>query len=290
MRQQRNERLSHIQGALPLGFYQVFCILTVQKQIRNLTERRVFVLKINIEKRQEAEKILYKVMDALDPSGANTKAYKEMFSTMSDTKFIKFVSSMFDDDTINFTMNMVDYEREMHIEYAENAAKILGIPLEERLILPHLNMDIEHPIVTKTPCIVGWHIDKRMQQTNTKKNSTSIHVSERSATTGQVTGHDKNGRNTDNENAALMVLGAENIAKEFNGFRADGLKRKNAAYASIMTKGYVSLEEVEQEAGIEDRIALQTVDTMYKGMHIQTDLISPDLMTPYTARKGLNNK
>lgn len=244
-------------------------------------------MKININKRKEAENLLYKVMDELDPSGANTKAYKDMFSTMSDAKFIKFVSSMFEDETINFTMNMIDFEREMHIEYAEKAAKVLGIPLEERLILPHLNMDVENPIVTKTPCIVGWHIDKRMQQTNTKKNSTSIHVSERSATTGQVTGHDKNGRNTDNENAALMVLGAENIAKEFNGFRADGLKRKNAAYASIMNKGYVSLDEVEKEAGIEDRIALQTVDVMYKGMHIQTDLITPDLMTPYTARKGM---
>lgn len=248
------------------------------------------LLKIDIKKRKEAENILYKTMDALDPSGANTKAYKDLFATMSDAKFIKFVSSMFDDETINFTMNMVDYEREMHLECAEDAAKLLGVPLEEHLILPHLNMDIEHPVVTKTPCIVGWHIDKRMQQTNIKKNSTSIHISERSATTGQVVGHDKNGRNTDNENAALMVLGADNIAKELNGFRADGIKRKNFAYASIMNKGYVSLEEVEAQAGIEDRIALQTVDVMYKGMHIQTDLITPDLITPYTARKGLDDR
>lgn len=248
-------------------------------------------MKINIAKRPEAEKILYKLMDVLDPSGANTAAYKEMFATMSDAKFTSFVTSMFDDDTINFTMNMVDFEREMHIEYAEEGAKLLGVPLEEYVILPHLTMDVEHPVVTKTPCITGYHIDKRMQQTNTKKNSSSIHISERSAATGQVTGNDKNGRNTDNENAALMVLGAENVARELNGFRADGLKRKNAAYASIMQKGYVSLEEIEKEAGIEDRIALQTVDVMYKGMHIQTDLISPDLMTPYSARKGMvNNK
>lgn len=245
-------------------------------------------MKIDISKRGEAEKLLYKVMDELDPSGENTKAYKAMFATMSDAKFIKFVTSMFEDDTINFTMNMVDYEREMHIEYAENAAKVLGIPLEEKVILPHLNMDVENPIVTKETCIVGYNIEKRMQQTNFKKNSTSIHISERSATTGQVVGHDKNGRNTDQENSALMVLGATNIAKELNGFRADGLKRKNAAYASIMNKGYVSLDEVEQEGGIEDRVALQTVDAMYKGMHIQTDLISPDLLTPYTARKGVD--
>lgn len=251
-------------------------------------------MKIDVSKREEAEKILYKIMDELDPSGANTKAYRAMFATMSDAKFTNFVSSMFEDDTINFTMNMVDYEREMKIEYAENAAKILNIPLEENLILPHLNMDILNPIITKEPCIVGWAIDKRMEQTNTKKNSTSIHATERSSATGQVTGHDKNGRSTDQENTALTVLGtvigSDNIARELNGFRADGLKRKNAAYASILNKGYVSLEEVEAEAGIEDRIALQTVDAMYKGMHIQTDLISPDLLMPYTARKGLGEK
>lgn len=246
-------------------------------------------MKIDLSKREKCEKLLYKVMDALDPSGENTKAYKEMFSTMSDAKFSNFVSSMFQDDTINFTMTMVDYEREMNIECAEKAADILKIPLEEVLILPHQNMDINKPVVTKEPVIVGYHIDKRMQQTNKKKNSTSTKISERSSFTGQVTGHDKNGRNTDNENSALMVLGADNIAKELNGFRADGLKRKNAAYASIMNKGSVSLQEVEETAGIEDRIALQTVDVMYKGMHIQTDLISPDLMTPYTARKGLED-
>lgn len=279
---------------MPLGFYQVFyffiAYMLKNNYIIQYMKGGFTLLKIDIKKRKEAENILYKTMDALDPSGANTKAYKDLFATMSDAKFIKFVSSMFDDETINFTMNMVDYEREMHLECAEDAAKLLGVPLEEHLILPHLNMDIEHPVVTKTPCIVGWHIDKRMQQTNIKKNSTSIHISERSATTGQVVGHDKNGRNTDNENAALMVLGADNIAKELNGFRADGIKRKNFAYASIMNKGYVSLEEVEAQAGIEDRIALQTVDVMYKGMHIQTDLITPDLITPYTARKGLDDK
>ena len=246
-------------------------------------------MNLDLSKRAEAEKILYDIMHELDPTNTNVTAYKTMFSTMSDAKFKSFLNSFFDDDTINFTMTMVDYKNEMNIEYAENAAKKLGIPLEENVILPHLNMDVENPIVTKEPCIVGWLIDKRMQQTSTKKNSTSIKITERSGITGQVVGHDKNGRNTDVENAGLMVLGGENIARELNGFRADGLKRKNAAYASILTKGYVSLEEVEAEAGIEDRIALQTVEAMYRGMHIQTDLISPDLLTPYTARKGLED-
>lgn len=246
-------------------------------------------MKLDLSKRSEAEKLLYRVMHELDPTDKNLEAYKTMFSSMSDAKLESFLKSFFADDTMNFTMTMVDYKNESRIEYAENAANVLNIPLEEKVILPHLNMDVENPIVTKEECITGWVIDKRMQQTNTKKNSTSIKISERSGITGQVVGNDKNGRNTDNENAAFVVLGADNIAKEYNGFRADGLKRKNAAYSSILTKGYVSLDEIEEEGGIEDRIALQTVDAMYKGMHIQTDLISPDLLMPYTARKGLDD-
>lgn len=246
-------------------------------------------MKIDLSKRKECEELLYRVIDNLDPSGANTKAYRDMFATMSDTKFSNFAQSLFGDDNINFTMNMVDYEREMTIEKAEKAAKTLNIPLEEVIIMPHVNMNIANPITTKYPCITGYHIEKRMQQSNRNKNHASTSVSERSAITMQVVGHDKNGRSTDQENSALMVLGGENIAKELNGFRADGMKRKNAAYASIATKGYVSLKEVEEAGGIEDRAALQAVDTFYKGMHIQTDLISKDLMTPYTARKGLED-
>ena len=64
-------------------------------------------------------------------------------------------------------------------------------------------------MVTKEKCLTGYYIDKRMEQMNNKKNSTSTHIDERSATTGQVVGHDKNGRSSDQENIALTVIGAE---------------------------------------------------------------------------------
>lgn len=240
----------------------------------------------NMGKRSEVEKLIYKVMDALDPSGVNSKKYRTMFSTMSDTRFEKFMSDMFEDDNINFTLDIEDFERELTLENSEKAAKILNIPLMERVIMPFSNMDREHPTVTKVPVFVGYHIEKRMQQMNLKKNSTSIHISERSATTGQVVGNDKNGRSSDQENVALTVMGADNILKEINGFRSDGLQRKNYAYASISKNGYCSLEEAEAQAGIEDRTALNTVDVFYTGMGIKTDLVSPDLLLVSTAKKG----
>jgi hypothetical protein len=244
--------------------------------------------KIDIKKRKAAEECVYKTMDILDPSGTNTNRYKKIFSTMSDSKFANFMKCMFDDFNMNFTLEIKEFEREVDIQKAEKAAKYLGIPLEEYVILPHLSNSQEHPVVTKEKCIVGYHIEKRMEQTNTKKNSTSTHISERSATTGQVIGRDKNGRNSDQENIALKVIGANDIARELNGFRADGLDRKNYAYAQIAKTGSCSLEDIEAQAGIEDRLALETIDVYYKMMGIQTDLITPDLLLISSVKKGGN--
>ena len=231
---------------------------------------------IDISKRKEAENMLFKVMDALDPTGTNTKWYRELFASMSDKKFKDLMSDMFNDFNLNFILQIKDYERELKIEYCEKAAKILGIPLEEYVIMPFINMDLENPIVTKYPVIVGYNSEQRTQQTNAKKNSTSIHNTQRSAMTGQVVGDDKNGRSSDAENMALTLLGAKNILKELNGFRADGVKRGNFAVSQIATTGECDLDEIEEHGGLEDRTTLNAVDTMFLGMHIKTNLVSPD--------------
>lgn len=235
--------------------------------------------------RKKAEQMVYNVMNKLDPSGINTKKYKELFATMTDAAFNKFMISMWEDDSMNFTLDIVDYERDLTIDMVEDAANELGIPLEEYVIMPFVNMDRDRPEVSKCKYITMYIVDKRMQQMTQKKNSTSIHISNRSATTGQVDGDDKNGRSSDIENAALISVGAINSARELNGFRADGLQRKNKAYSDIMTKGYVSLEDVEASAGIDDRTVLNTIDTFYLGMGIKTDLIDDSLILNKTIKE-----
>lgn len=241
--------------------------------------------KINLKNRKKMENLVYEVMNELDPSGTNTTRYKKLFGSMSDSKFESFMRSMFEDDNIDFTLEIKDFERELSMKQIENAAKVIKVPLEEYVILPHITRSQERPMVTKEKCMVGWIIDKRMEQMNTKKNSTSTHIDERSATTGQVVGHDKNGRSSDQENIAMTVIGAKEILKEINGFRADGLQRKNYAYAQIAKTGSVSLEDVEEQAGIEDRLALETVDTYYMTMGLSTDLITPSNLLISTIKK-----
>lgn len=240
--------------------------------------------KIDISKRKQAEKLVYDVMDKLDPTGANTTRYKKMFSKMTNGEFESLMKSMWEDDTKNFVLDIVDFERTLTLTQVENAAKVLGIPLEEYVMLPHLNMDKDNPIVTKVPLITMYIIFKRLQQTTQKKNSTSTHIGQRSAVTGQVSGDDKNGRSSDVENTGLIVYGATNCAREFNGFRADGIQRGNYAYSQIATTGTVSLEDVEKTAGIADRTMLNTIDVLYLGMGIKTDLVDESLILTKTAK------
>ena len=54
-----------------------------------------------------------------------------------------------------------------------------------------------------------------------KKNGISTDITERSALTNQVTGKDKNGRESDLENSMLISLGMTETLKELNGPRAD---------------------------------------------------------------------
>lgn len=240
--------------------------------------------KINISKRKEAIDLVTKVFDALDPSGENSKKYKKLLTSMSNEEFIKFMNAMWEDDTMNFVLDIVDHEREVTLENIEKAAKVIGVPLEEYVIFPDGNGDDENPTVTKTKIIVMYIIFKRLQQTTRKKNSTSIRVSDRSATTGQVVGDDKNGRSSDVENNGLVTMSMVNSLREFNGFRADGLQRKNYAYSQITNTGSVSLRDVEAQAGISDRTMLNTIDALYLGMGIKTDLIDESLLLNKTVK------
>lgn len=239
--------------------------------------------KINIAKRKAAEKLVYDTMNKLDPTGTEAKKYREMFSAMTNKQFEDFCNDIFSDKNSNFVLGVVDYERDLTIPRIKEAAKVLDIPLEEHIICPFLNMNKEYPTVTKNPILTGYIIVKRVQQSARKKNTTSINTASRSATTGQVVGDDKNGRSSDQDNIALITQGAEVVAKELLGPRADDMVAKNQLNASIVENGYASLEELD--SNLSDKTTLNTVSTLFLGMGIRTDLISPDLLLPSTATK-----
>ena len=120
---------------------------------------------ITPQKRQEMETLVYNTFKALDPTGRNTEKYKQMFSSMTDSQFDKFFKNLFANENMYLILNTVDYEIDLRIEDIEKAAKLLGVPLFEKIAFTHYTMDKEHPVVTKEPVPVGYAHVKRTQQT-----------------------------------------------------------------------------------------------------------------------------
>jgi hypothetical protein len=231
-------------------------------------------------KRTAMENLIYRVFDALDKTKANTKKYKDMFHPMSDAKFKSFFTEFFANPEHFLILDIVDYERDVEIEDIEAAAKILGVPLYEHVALPHLTMNDKEPTVTKYPIPVGYLHLKRPQQTVMKKNGMSLTADQRSAFTGQVTGADKNGRESDLENCMLTSLGMKYSLKELNGPRADDTVMKREMLQSINERGYVKLEDLTDN--VENKVTLNTVNVYFYGMGLHTDLVSRSLILPYT--------
>lgn len=238
---------------------------------------------IDKKTRNKMEKLIYDTFDALDPSDTNTDRYKEMFKGMTDLEFDKFFKYLFENENEYLILDIVDYEHSLTIENIEAAAKVIDVPLFEYVIQPHKSPDPNNPISTKYPVPVGYVHEKRVQQMVRKKNSTSTDLGERNALTGQVTGHDKNSRESDVENYALVTLGATENLRELLGPRSDDLVMKDEMYSAITNKGYVSINDLTDD--VVNKTALNTVDVYFLSMGIKTDLITNDLIIKKTLKK-----
>ena len=234
-------------------------------------------------KRVKMEKLIYDVMSELDPTGANTTKYKNLFKGMSDVQFDTFFKKLFANDNDYITLDVVDYEVDLKIDQVEKAAKVLSIPLAEHIAMPYVNRDIDSPIMSKMPVFTGYVHIKRMQQVLSKKNTTSTDIGERSALTGQVTGKDKNARDSDTENFALVTLDATDNLRELLGPRADDRVMKSELYADISRKGYGNLAGLTND--VSNKATLNAVDVYLIGMGIKSDLVTDGLVLTGTLNK-----
>lgn len=236
-------------------------------------------------KRQRMEKLIYDFFDAFDKSGANTKKYRELFEPMTNAQFDKFFKDFFANDKAYLVLDIVDYEHSIMMEDIERASKVINIPLFENVFMPHLTMDKSRVICTQEPVPVGYINIKRTQQTVSKKNGISTNIDQRSALTAQVTGDDKNGRESDLENTMLASMGLENTLRELNGPRADDMTMKQEMLRDIALNGYTSLEDMTDS--VENKTTLRTVDVFLLGMGFNSDLVTKGLLQPSELKKEL---
>lgn len=241
--------------------------------------------KMTPQKREEMETLIYNFFSAFDKTETNTKHYQDMFSKMSDTQFDKWFKDFFDNPKAYLVLNICDYENTIQLDDIEDAAKVLDIPLFETVYMPYVTMDKKKTIATPIPVPVGYLNIKRTQQTISKKNGLSTSIDTRSALTAQVTGADKNGRESDLENTMLASLGMVNTMRELNGPRADDMSMKNQMLHDIALNGYVKLEDLDDD--VENKTTLNTVNVFLLGMGLDSDLVTKGLMLPASLKDEL---
>lgn len=235
-------------------------------------------------KRKYIENFIYNLFNALDKTGENTNQYKNMFSSMSEKDFEKFVQRIIKRDTYLY-LDIEEFERQPSIDDITEAADIMKVPLYETVTV--WDKEVGEYVSTVVPVPVGYLHIRRVQQLVVKKNNTSTNVSIRNPKTGQVTGADKVVRDSDMENYVLSVLDTDNIMKELLGPRADDMVAKEEMYKSISRNGFVGLGDLPD--AIENKVALNTLDTYFTSAGIKTDLVTDGLLLPRTIRNRKQN-
>ena len=251
-------------------------IIELKRWLKKFFDSKPF----NPTNRKTMENMVYSVFTALDKTGENTKKYKALFNSMSDKTMEAWWKKFFNNDKAYLILDVVDYERVLKMEDVEKAAKLLKIPLFEYVAVPSHTMDKNNVIWSQDPVPVGYLHIKRTQQTIMKKNGMSISSDKRSALVGQVTGSDKNGRESDLDNILLLSVGFDNILKELNGPRADDMKMQTEMMQQIALNGYVKYDDLTND--VKNKTTLNTVNAYMIGMGLDSDLVTKGLMLAKT--------
>lgn len=236
------------------------------------------------KERAKAEELIYRVMDALDKTGNMSRYYAEKFKPMDDKEFLKYISKKFP-----YRFQTRIFKIEPTFVEIEKAAKVLGVPLMEKVSTPDLYKNKDGvPVSTKEALVVYIHL-KKMKQFLTKKNSISTNIASRDNKTGRLVGHDKNGATSDREMESLVVSGMDNTIKELARARADSPEAKQAMYNTISALGTVSLKDIPESKT--DVLSKNMMNVYMLGSHINTNLINIDNMTPQTiANKRISRR
>lgn len=228
------------------------------------------------ETRAACEELIYRTFSAIDPSGANTQYYQQLFSNMSDQEFYKLISGR-----LPFRYHVAPFDNEPKMPDIFKAFKVLNKPLMEKVKLPYLAKDAQGNPIESKECLVGYLNIKRLKQMLTKKNNTAMEIAKREMKlTGRLQGADKGGLESNKEFEGAMALGLENTTAEYARVKAASMKAKAEAYNTINAKGEVSFDDIDTEKT--DSIAKNAMNVYLIGANLHSNLIDEDYYNPHT--------
>jgi len=239
--------------------------------------------------RTNIEKEIYELFDDLDPSGRNTARMKDLFKSMDDKRFYRYMDSFFNDPEQNFTCSYIPCDNPVTIEFIEKVANKHDIKIYEYMYMPYMAENPDDPNgripITPNPVMVLVYPVKRLKQMGFLKAHSGISNTHRNAETGQVSEVDKTTRETDNETYSLIVQNQYNAAAEFYGPRADDMPAKYEMERRIQRDGECYLADLPNRK--EDKTTLNTIYYYLLSAGLATNLMDE---TGYVLPGTLRNR
>ena len=232
------------------------------------------------KQREEAENLIYETLDRVEKSQGthiNSDYYRNLFSKMSDKDFYEFFKRR-----LPIRFHMEPFKNEPKFYDIVDALKFLKVPLFEKVKLPYVYKNKNGvPVETKEAMVIYIHI-KRMKQMGSLKSHTAPNITKRDMRTGLLVGEDKGGKETDREFESLATMGLDYTMDEFARPRADAMEAKAQMRNAILSKGFVSFEDID--IANYDSIGKNIFNVYLLGSHIASNLVDIDYVTPLTAK------
>lgn len=248
----------------------------LEKSKESVVNEAATVKTVTPEVRSTCEDLIYRTFSAIDPTGANTQYYQQLFSTMSDKQFTDLISGR-----LPFRYHVTPFENEPKMPDIFKAFKILDKPLMEKIKLPYLAKNENGEPIESKECLVGYLNIKRLKQMLTKKNNTAMEIAKREMKlTGRLQGHDKGGLESIKEFEGALALGLEHTTAEYARVKAASMKAKAEAYNIINSKGEVSFDDIDTDKT--DSIAKNALNVYLIGANLHSNLIDEEYYNPHT--------
>lgn len=232
---------------------------------------------ITKKQREEAESLIYRVMDSVDKTKTNSDYYRKIFANMTDEDFFDFCKRR-----LPFRFHQEVFKIEPKMYDIVEAFKVLNKPLLEKVKLPYVYTNKNGEPVETQECLVIYIHIKRMKQMITKKNSTALNIEKRDMKTGLLLGEDKGGKETDREFESLAVMGLDYTMDEFARPKADAMATMTQMSNLILSQGFVSEKDITVSK--DDSLGKNLLNVYLIGANIHSNLIDIDYMTPHTAK------
>jgi hypothetical protein len=214
--------------------------------------------------RKAAEAVIHQWVAEIDPSGRNTKMYKELFANMTDKQFDEWMTAI--GQGKDFVSMVADNftDKAISIDNNVKVAKKMGVELFHRLWLTDEATGKAYLTPKK---YLTMHLPVR-RQIQTLVNKISIpednrHVDE---LTDQPVGVSKGSSMSLPETLTLLAHGMDKGIEEMLKFRGGDLKAMNAMDKEIINSGGVKMETISK---LGTRVkSTETFATMLKAMHL----------------------